>query len=241
MRTRSVVAATAALVIALAVVATGCGDRSASSAAVGAVAIDTVSASGTGKAYAPPDKADMSFGVSMQAPTAKQAMTQASAASDKLVAGIRAARIPSQDIQTQGVSLYPTMSPQNRVTGYQASVSVNVTVRDIKRVGPVIDTAVRAGATNIGGPDFMLSDDNEANGKAMDAAIADARRRAERMAKAAGRSVGDVLNIIESGASSPPVPMFRAAADLAGSAAAPQIEPGQLEAVSNVSVTFELK
>ncbi|NTW28857.1 MAG: SIMPL domain-containing protein [Coriobacteriia bacterium] len=207
----------------------------------GTVPLNTVTAAGAGKTVAAPDMAEMYFGVSVRADDAATALSQASANAEKIASAVKGAGVSAQDIQTVNVSVYPlqtSLGGNITITGYQASVQVRAKIRDIKTVGTVITAANKAGANEIGGPSFTLADDSNVRNEALTLAIADARKRADAMAKAVGKSLGETISVSESGVS---VPIYTksASADLAG--ATVPIEPGQLNVTASVTVVFELK
>jgi uncharacterized protein len=243
-RSRSAGYVTAAVLAALSlalVALAGCGTTAATSTGTG-VATNTVTASGAGTSQAVPDTAEMSFGVTTTAANAKTALEDASKVAEQIATAVKKQGVAAEDIQTQDVSVYPQTVDQNGkqvITGYQASLSVSVKVRDIAKLGDVISAANAAGANNISGPSFTVADPAPARAKAIDEAVADARTSAEAMAKAAGKSVGEVLSMSSSDAGVGP--MAFAAADSAGSAKSVPIEPGQLDVSANVVVVFELK
>jgi uncharacterized protein YggE len=209
----------------------------------GATPLNTVTASGTGEALAAPDMAQMYFGVSALEPDAKAALDSASATADAITKAVKDAGIPAADIQTANVSVYPEYSGYEedtpRISGYRASVQVRVKIRDLDTIGAVIGAANDAGANEIGGPSFMLDDDADAQDAAITDAIDDARRRAEVMAKAAGKSLGAIISVSEAGVSIPPI-AYQMDARVAAESAVP-IEPGQLDITAGVTVVFELK
>ena len=237
--------ATAALLAALAlalVALAGCGETATTTTASGAAA-NTVTASGAGAAQAAPDTAEMSFGVTTMSPNAKSALDEASRSAEQIAAAVKKQGIADEDIQTQDVSVYPQTVDQNGkqvITGYQASLSVRVKVRDIAKLGEVISAANTAGANDISGPSFTIDDPAPARTKAIDEAVADARKSAEAMAKAAGKSVGEVLSMSSSDVGMVPGPMY-STSDVAGAAKSVPIEPGQLDISASVVVVFELK
>jgi uncharacterized protein len=231
----------AALALALVALA-GCGQIGTSSSGGTATAANTVTASGAGTAQALPDTAEMSFGVTTTSPNAKSALDEASQGAEKIASAVKKQGVVGEDVQTQDVSVYPQTVDQNGkqvITGYQASLSVRVKVRDIAKLGEIISAANAAGANDISGPTFTVADPAPARAKAIDQAVADARRSAEAMAKAAGKSVGTVLSMSSSDAGSTPVAY--GAADAAGAARSVPIEPGKLDITANVVVVFELK
>ncbi len=231
----------AALTLALAVLA-GCGQAASTSTGTGA-ATNTVTASGAGTTQAAPDTAEMSFGVTTMSPNAKSALDEASRSAEQIASALKKQGIAAEDIQTQDVSVYPQTVDQDGkqvITGYQASLSVRVKVRDISKLGEVISAANAAGANNVSGPTFTIDDPAPARAEAIDEAVADARKSAEAMAKAAGKSVGEVLSMSSSDVGMVAGPMY-SQADMAGAAKSVPIEPGQLDISANVVVVFELK
>jgi len=238
--------ATAALLaaVALALVAlAGCGAATTTTTTAGAdaAAVNTVTASGAGTTQAVPDTAEMSFGVTTTSANAKSALDEASRRAEQIASAVKKQGIAAEDIQTQDVSVYPQTVDQNGkqvITGYQASLSVQVKVREISKLGEVISAANAAGANDISGPAFTVADPAPARAKAIEEAVADARKSAEAMAKAAGKSVGAVLSMSSSDVGSVPGPMYTQSA---GAAKNVPIEPGQLDITANVVVVFELK
>jgi len=237
--------ATAALLAALAlalVALAGCGETTNITTPAGAAA-NTVTASGAGTTQAVPDTAEMSFGVTTLSANAKLALDEAAKSAAQIASALKKQGIADEDIQTQDVSVYPQTVDQDGkqvITGYQASLSVQVKVRDISKLGEVISAANAAGANDISGPTFTIDDPAPARAKAIDEAVADARKSAEAMAKAAGKSVGEVLSMSSSDVGVVPGPMY-STSDMAGAAKDVPIEPGQLDITANVVVVFELK
>jgi uncharacterized protein len=236
----AITALLAALSLALVALA-GCGGTTAVTTAAGATA-NTVTASGAGTAQAVPDTAEMSFGVTTTSPNAKTALEEASKSAEQIASAVEKEGVAGEDIQTQDVSVYPQSVDQDGkqvITGYQASLRVRVKVRDIAKLGEVISAANAAGANDISGPSFTVADPAPARAKAIEEAVADARKSAEAMASAAGKSVGDVLSMSSSDAGMTDGQMY-GAADMRALKSVP-IEPGQLDISANVVVVFELK
>jgi uncharacterized protein YggE len=155
-----------------------------------------------------------------------------------VIAAIKAAGIPERDVQTALLSLQPQFE-QNKngpphLVGFQSSNDVTVKLRDIGKLADLIDRAVAAGANEISGIEFMLSDRSKQLDEARAQAIADARRKAEIYAKAAGLVAGRAVAITESSASPPPRPAaaFRAVAT--------PVAPGELTLQVTVMVSYEL-
>lgn len=208
----------------------------------GAAPLHTVTAGGEGKAVSAPDMAEMYFGTTVVAQDAKAALGQANETAKKIADAVKSAGVDSKDIQTANVSVWPEQNYEGdkaTITGYRASIQVRVKIRDIDEIGTVIGAASDAGANEIGGPSFMLDDDDAVRAEAIELAIADARARAEVMAKAAGKSLGEIISVSETGSSAPIY--YGARTEALDAAAAVAVEPGQLDIMASVTVVFELK
>ena len=238
-------AAAAALLLAVTLALPGCTTKVV---ATGATPQEAITAAGTGVALSKPDRADVTFSVSSSAADPKTAMTKAAVVSDRVTKALKAAGIADKELQTTGVTLSPKYTYKNGaslVAGYQANVEVRARVNDIAKVGDVIVAGTGAGATSVSGPSFSLTDANPAKFEARSEAVADAKAKATVLAKASGRSLGAVQSVTEAGAVAANNLMRDGAlpsAVNAGTAAyAPDIQAGQLEDRSSVTVVFGLK
>jgi uncharacterized protein len=193
---------------------------------------------GTGSADVVPDVADWSFGVHSQAATASGALSANASAMKDVLAALEGAGISKKDVQTTEVSLYPETADDGRtVTGYSASSTVTATVRKLGDAGKVVDAAVRAGATDVYGPNLHPSDTDEAYSEAVDKAFDDARAHAEAIAAKAGVSLGAPIAIVEGGGYAPgPVMAY----DRAAAAEVAPVEPGTQQVSASLSVTFAI-
>lgn len=203
----------------------------------------SVSASADAKRV--PDIATISTGVVTQAADANAAMRANAAQMDKVMAAIRAAGIAERDIQTSGISLNPNYkyveNAPPTIVGYQASNTVNVKVRDLSKLGKVLDTFVEVGANQINGPSFEVDKPDEAYDEARIAAIKKAQARAQTYADALGLKVRRIVSISEGGAGFPrPMPMVRMQAADAGFAKETSVAPGESTLSANIEVVFEL-
>lgn len=239
---RLAIALTAMAAIVATVALTGCGSQSTSS---GVRPLNTVTASGSGTIQAAPDEATMQFGVSQTGRDPKALLADTSKAAAKIVAALKKAGVAEKDIQTQSVSLYPQSNYTNGktvISGYDASINVTVKVRDLTMLSRVINAGNDAGANTMNGPSFGLGEDSPQTAAAIEKAVADARRNAEAMAKAADKSVGKVLTMTDSGITPvQPYPLAFAESARGMKSAEVPINPGQLDVSSSVVVTFELK
>jgi uncharacterized protein len=209
-----------------------------------AASVETVSVSGVGKTMVTPDRAIFSVGVESMAPTVAAAVQDNSTRVAAIVAALRKLGATDQEIRTSQVSIYPQQDHQPgrqpRIVGYQVSNTVAVTRNNPAEVGKFLQAAVDAGANSVSGVNFTVSDPARGRDSALQAAFADARAKADVLAKAAGRTVGRALSITEGTAvTPPPYPMARAQM-MAAKEDIP-VEPGAEELSFTVSVIFELR
>ncbi len=192
-----------------------------------------------------PDVATISTGVVTQATDANAAMRSNATQMDKVMTAIRKAGIAERDIQTSGISLNPqykyTENVPPLITGYQASNTVNVKVRDLAKLGKVLDTLVEQGANQVNGPSFEVDKPDEAYDEARVGALKKAQARATTYANALGLKVRRIVSISEGGASFPrPMPMIRMQAADAGMAKETSVAPGESTLSVSIDVVFEL-
>ena len=197
-----------------------------------------ITVTGTGTADVVPDVADWSFGVRSQATTASDALSANASAMRAVLVALEGAGVSEQDVQTTEVSLYPETADDGRtVTGYSASSTVTATVRKLGEAGNVVDAGVRAGASDVYGPNLHPSDTDEAYGEAVDKAFDDARAHAEAIAAKAGLSLGAPVAIVEGGGYVPgPVMGY----DRAAAAEVAPVEPGTQQVSASLTVTFAI-
>ena len=195
---------------------------------------------------AKPDIVQISAGVTTDAPTAVEAMERNAEQMNAVVERIKALGIAEEDIQTIGINLgaqydYDQAQRRQVFRGYQASNRVSVTLRDVSRAGPVLDALVAAGATDIGGPNFLLDDDSEARAQARQAAFEKARAQALEYARWSGYSDVRLLEVSEAVLPGPPMPMGRAMRMEVADASAPTpVEPGLVETMVTLTVKYEM-
>lgn len=203
----------------------------------------TLDLSASGEVRATPDMATINLGVTTQAATAAQALGDNAVAMTKVIATLRAAGIAERDIQTSNLSVSPQYAyDQNqppRLTGYQASNQVAVTVRDLKRLGPAVDAVVSAGATNVGSIQFGLMSRVPAENAARLAAVKALQDKAALYADASGYHIRRLVNLSEGAPQQIVRPMAAAGMALRAAPATP-VETGDLTVRINVTGEFEL-
>lgn len=229
------------VVLALALAMSACGPMAGPTGSARRAA--TVTVSGVGTVTAPPDMAEITTGVTTQAPTAAQALAANTQAMEKLLQSLTALGVAARDVQTTTINV----SPQRRqgrgegrppeIVGYEVTNQVRVKVRDLGRLGRVLDQQVDQGANSVHGVRFALAEPAPLVDEARKRAMADARRRADLYAAAASLKVGRVVAVQGAGAAAPRPEM---AARALMSAPVP-VAPGEQEIQATVSVTFSLE
>lgn len=211
----------------------------------------SITIEGQGEVRAAPDMAMISSGVTTQGNTAREALDANTASMAELIAALKAEGIEARDIQTSGFSVSPNYvysdardengySLPPKINGYQVSNTVSVAVRDLAELGSILDKSVTVGANTINGVSFSVADPAELYNEARKSAFADARKKAELYATAAGATLGELESIVESqGFNSPqPYPMY-ARAEMAASAPVP-VEAGEMSFAITVKVEWDL-
>ncbi len=206
----------------------------------------TINASADVKAS--PDVAMLTAGVLSVAPNVAAAMKDNTAKMNDLFAAVKDAGIPEKDMQTNGFAIQPQyMYAENqppKITGYQVTNNLNIKVRDMTKIGTMLDALASRGANQVSGPDFTIDNPDALMDKARAEALEKARARAEIYAKAADLKVKKITTISEQSMAQP-MPMYKAArmemaADAMGSGAAP-IAAGEVQMSVSVNVGFELE
>jgi uncharacterized protein len=195
-----------------------------------------------------PDRASIGAGVTTTAPSAVEAMRANATAMDRVVRALRAKGIAGRDIQTSGINLSPQYdyTPQQqgqppRLIGYQVSNQVRVTTADIANLGPLLDTLVESGGTNLDGPSFFVADPETLLETARETALRRATERASRYARAAGYRSARLVSLSEGGGfvAPPPMPMMRMESAVGGDAT--PVQPGQVSNSIMLTLQYRLE
>ena len=208
--------------------------------------VPTVSVTGTGKVTVKPTIARIDFGVLTSKATASAAQTENDATMSKITAAVKAADIKEEDIQTTGYSLQPRYvwnktTGKNILQGYDMNHTMTVTVRNINDAGKTVSLIADNGANTVSGISFEVDDATLEQTKlaALSLAMASARKTADVVAKAAGKTILSVQTVNVNENTYTPYPMFKAANSTVAQASAPApVEAGTLDVEMSVSVTY---
>jgi len=204
----------------------------------------TLNLAAYGETRIAPDMATINLGVMTEAPEAAAALSANSTRMNQVTAALRKAGIAAKDIQTSGLNLNPQyVYEQNippKLSGYQATSQVTVTVRDLSGLGRAVDATVGAGANQVNGISFGLVDPAAAEDAARLAAVKALQAKADLYAKATGYRVARLISLGEGGGYAAPPPMPMMAMARMEKSDATQVSPGELRVRIDVTGLYEL-
>lgn len=208
----------------------------------------TITVVGEGKVSIKPDTALANIGVEVIKPTVKEASAENKTAIASVLEALMAQGVAEKDIQTSGFSIYAERynqegSDPSEQIRYHVSNNVAVVIRDLDKVGDTLDAAIEAGANNIYGVTFSVSDPTKLESETRAKAIDDAKAKAADLAKLTGVTVGDVVSISEviggNGGGAYQSNFSKAAMGMGGGGATP-VNPGELELSMQLQVVYSI-
>ncbi len=209
-------------------------------------ATGVINVSGNGKLSVKPDIAYVSIGAQTTASTAAKAQASNAQKMSKLTALLKKWSIPQADIQTVQFYVQPNYNYNDKdgqkVTGYTAYHTLEVKYRDLDKIGELLDDASAAGANNVGSVSFDVENPQTYEDQVIAKAMKDAASKAGSIAKAANRTLGELLSVSESGTTTPPVVMQRAESAMSDtSGGGTSIQPGMIELNTTLTVQYAMK
>jgi uncharacterized protein YggE len=206
----------------------------------------TIQVEGEAVVQAKPDRVEVDLGVVTQSPDAKAAAAQNAQKLERVIQELRSQVGQNLQIKTIGYSLnpnyvYPPQGGEPKITGYIATNIVQAQSDDLLQAGPIIDTAIKAGANNVQALRFLLKNEEGIKAQALKEAATKARNKADALAASLGVKVVKVLQVIEGG--EPVVPMYQRQFSLEAAKAdvSTPVEPGTLEVRAKVTLTVEIQ
>jgi uncharacterized protein len=204
----------------------------------------TITVTGTGKVILTPDIAYISIGAHTQNASAKDAVAENNTQTQAVIAAIKGFGVAEKDIQTTNFSIYPQQQfdADGKPTGivYVVDNTVYVTIRDLSKLGDLLDSTVSSGANNINSIQFDVADKTGALSQARLAAVADARKQADELTEATKVGLGEVQTISYYD-STAPVTVQYAKADVMLQAPSVPVQAGSMEVSTTVSIVYGLK
>lgn len=207
---------------------------------------ETITVTGRSGMESTPDVAKVSVGVSSRAATPSVAREENSAAINATLAALAEMGIEEKDIQTTNMNMWNSYDNNGNINGYRMSTDLTVYVRDITKAGDVVDAAIAAGSNELNGVEYLLSNEDEMYNAALADAIDLARQKAEVLAEAAGKMVGQVKKIDETSRAVATVREYDALSnpDVGGASkndfARTTVRPGSSTVSAEVQVVFEM-
>jgi uncharacterized protein YggE len=203
----------------------------------------TIHVSGEGHVSVRPDVAVVLAGVTATGKELPRVTADASAAMRRVLDAVGKSGIPAKDVQTTRHEVSVDRAWTDRgpgpVTGYTVVEEARLTVRDLAKVGPVLDRVLAAGSNTLRSLSFEKDDPTPEQARALAAAYASARAKAEALARAAGVTLGEVVTV-SAGGQVRPFPMVRSAMAMEKADGAP-VSPGEVEIGASVDVTFAIR
>ncbi|MCX6755730.1 MAG: SIMPL domain-containing protein [Candidatus Nomurabacteria bacterium] len=215
---------------------------------------NTISVSADGDAYAVPDIANISFTLSKDAATSGAASKDLNAQTAKVLAFLKESKIADKDVKAEYGGVYPKYSntvincfvapcpqPEPKITGYTASQSITVKIRDVDTANEIKTGLSKIEVGNISGPTFSIDDEDVLKDTARAAAIVKARAKAEVLAKELGVKLGKVTSFSENGGGYPMMYAAKAMDSSMGGAPAPVLPKGENKITTSVTITYEIR
>jgi uncharacterized protein YggE len=203
----------------------------------------TVTVTGTGMVTLTPDIAYIYIGVETQNSVAAQAVAENNTKAQAVITAIKGFGVADKDIKTTNFSIYPQQqydqSGKLTAVTYRVDNTVYVTVRDLSKLGDLLDTVVQSGANTINSIQFDLADKTQALTTARQAAVANARQQADELTSATGVRLGEVLTISYED-STPPVALPVARAAFAADNSVP-ISSGSMQITTTVTIVYQIQ
>ena len=196
---------------------------------------------GTGQVQGVPDTLTADAAIEVLAPDVTAAMSQAGDRQQAVINALTSGGIDAKDISTTGVSLQPQYGDNSSITGYRASNSLQVTIRQLEAASGALAAIVNAGGNNtrINSVSYSIEDDSALVGDARARAFNDARSRAQQYAELSGLSLGKVISISETSGGTPPPPPMPMPMPQAMAADVP-LQPGQQTVSFAITAVWEL-
>lgn len=203
-----------------------------------------ITISGEGKVTAIPDIAVVMLGMQTEKKSVADAQRENTRVMNELQNRLKALAIPPDDVTTSQYSVYPQYDwndGRQTLRGYQVNQEVTVKIRDFDKISPVLALVGELGLNQVGGLNFSIDDPEQLRQEARISALAQAKRKAEALARAAGVRLGKIVSFSESGGGVPPVPVYALKGMGGDAAVAPEIAPGSQDVVIMVTVSYELE
>ncbi len=207
--------------------------------------VPVVVVSATGTVNVVPDQALISMAILKTDPNLNQALESNNYTTEKVIAALQNAGISRDDIKTSNFSVYPeydySETGQNKIISYQVRNEISVLVRDLNKVGSILNTAISSGANTLNYVNFQKADTSAAENQALIQAVKRAREKAVILSNAAGMNLGRLVSVTEGYGQPVVYANMVYAEDVKGlGGAAVPINPGELQISASVTIIYEM-
>jgi uncharacterized protein YggE len=204
---------------------------------------NTVTVTGEARLKEENRKASFTAGVSAVKDKKDDAVNEVNQKTTAIIDAVKASGVKPEDIKTQNLSIWQEEETyteggkqKTRPGQWRVNSTIEITLTDASRAGALAELLSRAGATNVNGPNFTIEEENDARNELLGQAVAEARKKAEILAKASNKKLGSILVISEGTNATQPYPLYERAVGGGGGA----MEPGTTTVTKSVTVTWEL-
>ena len=205
---------------------------------------NTISVTATGDVYAKPDLAQISFSAVNNNKTAVEAMSENANKMNAVIDSIKKQGIEDKDLKTTNFSINPRYewrkNGERVFIDYEVSQSLDVKIRDLTKIGSIIEGAAENGANQVGSLYFTVDNQDELNAEARQKAVDEAKTKAKKLASELDVKLGKIVNFSESGFNPMPMYAFKEMG-IGGGGAAPQIQTGENKISVTVNITYEIR
>lgn len=221
-----------------------------------APATDTITVQGSGQATLPPDVARVSFTVENTSATVAAAQAATAKQTNAALAFVKERKVDDKDVKTLSYNISPQYAYPNpcqsgmlcpdynrapKITGYQVSQTIQVTMRDLSAVGELLGGLGKLEVQNVNGPSFALDDSTAGYSAARSDAINKAKVQAELLTKQLGVRLGKIVNFSESSGGYPYPMMYGLGGGASEKSAVPDVPIGENTYNASVSITYEIR
>jgi len=205
---------------------------------------NTITVSNTGEIYAKPDLGITSFSVKTEKKTVAQAMTENTEKMNKVIDSMKDLGIEEKDLKTTTFNIYPRYNYLETgiriLAGYEITQSLQVKIRDLDKIGQIIQDATDAGANQIGNLSFVIDNEDEFKKQAREEAINKAKAKAKELADQLGVNLVRIVDFYESGQTPVFYDNYAMKEAIGAGGGTPQIETGENKIEISVSITYEI-
>lgn len=204
---------------------------------------NTISITGQGKVLAKPDIGQIDLSVVTEAKTVSPAVSENTSKMNKIIGAMKDLGIKEEDLKTVSYNIYPKyqyLAGKSEIIGYEVNQTLKVKIRDLEKVGQILEKAASLGANQVGSLEFTFDEPEKLKDEAREKAISNAKKKAEDLVKILEVKLGKVVSFTESTEPEPTPFYYEVAKGLGGGGETPEIQTGQNEIEARVTLIYEI-